>query len=106
MPVALYIALELWCPVRTIRFWQPAFTARAVLVPKTTVDENHLAAAWKNQVRFARKVFDVQPVSESQAVDELAHDHFRRSIFAADAPHVFTAVHAAPALHREVKGQV
>lgn len=75
-------------------------------MPKATVDENYLVAAWKNQVRFARKVFDVQPVSESQTVDELAHGNFRRSIFAADAPHVFTAVHAAPTLHREVKGQV
>jgi hypothetical protein len=73
-------------------------------MPKTTVDENDLAAAWKNQVRLARKVFGVQPVSESQAMYEAAHCHFGRSVFAANAPHVFTAIHTAS--HCQIEWQI
>jgi hypothetical protein len=38
------------------------------------MDEDHLSAAWKDEIRLAGKFGVVQAVAESQGVDQPPHD--------------------------------
>lgn len=58
-----------------------------MLVPKTTVHENDLAAGRKYEVRFSWQVLAVQPVAVAHAVDKTANEHFGLGILGADAAH-------------------
>jgi hypothetical protein len=41
-----------------------------MLMPKTAVHENHLPAAGKNQIRFARKIFSMKAEAVTETMDE------------------------------------
>jgi hypothetical protein len=32
-----------------------------MLVPKTSVEKNHLPPSWENEIGFARQIFSMQP---------------------------------------------
>jgi hypothetical protein len=49
-------------------------------MPKTTMDENHLFASWKNDVGTAGKRFDVQTVAISKPMQKAADCAFRTGV--------------------------
>jgi len=62
-----------------------------VLMPETTVDENHGALACENQVRFARKILPMESVSVSELMSEAPNDHLGACIFTPDRSHDFAS---------------
>lgn len=57
-------------------------------MPKTSMDENHLAPAWKDEIGFSGKPCIVQAISKSERVHETADYQLGFHISAADARHV------------------
>lgn len=51
--------------------------ALSVLVPETTSDLDDFLQAREDEVRFARKIGDVQSISEAQTVNKFTHGHLR-----------------------------
>lgn len=58
-----------------------------VPVPKTSVDEYHLATAPKHDVGSARKICGLKPVSVTSPMKETAHDQLRAGIPSSNPPH-------------------
>jgi hypothetical protein len=50
-------------------FWHPTIGAIDVLVPKTSMHEDHLAPWPKDEIGFSRKVLAVQPVAVAKAIN-------------------------------------
>jgi len=61
-------------------------------VPETSVNEDHLLSAKKNQIRCARQTTDMQSVAASQGKNQLANKHFRLRILGPDTAHSFTSL--------------
>jgi hypothetical protein len=68
-------------------------------VPETAVDEKHLAAARKNQVRIARQIGSMQAVAEAHTVDHAAHRHLGSGVLAPDAAHDSGALGGSDGVH-------
>src|SRR6185437_13719876 len=85
--VAAAVGEELGLPVGAIRGGSSVGRAARMLVPEAAVDEDHLAAAGKHQVRRAGQVAAVQTVAVAGAVDQAADEQLRLSVLAADARH-------------------
>jgi hypothetical protein len=64
-----------------------------MLVPETSVNEDHSAKSWKDQVRFSRKIFAMKTESVPKAMRETSNDQLGLHSFAPDSAHV-----CAPAL--------
>ena len=81
------VAPEFRNPIILIRTRETISLRTVVLVPKTSVDEDHLAAAGKGQIRAAGQIFAMEPIAVSHTVRQTAHDHFQARILALDRLH-------------------
>ena len=62
-----------------------------MLVPKATVNEDHLAARPEDEIGRTGQVTAVQAIPVSKPMNETAHDHLGLHAFAPDAAHILTA---------------
>jgi hypothetical protein len=92
--IAFDIALQLPRPVVCVCGWLAVTALALVLVPEATMNEDDFAEAWKHKVGRSRQVGPVKAVSESHAVNQSAHLHFRCSIFGPNARHRLAALAA------------
>lgn len=81
------VASEFRNPIILIRTRETISLRAVVLVPKTSVDEDHLASAGKGQIRAAGQIFAMEPIAVPHAVRQTAHDHFQARILALDRLH-------------------
>src|SRR5271165_6575567 len=88
------ILAQLWSPIGQPRFGDVGIDAIPVLVPETPPYLDDPFQAAKNQVRLTWEFRDVEPVSESKAMNEPSHDHFGRGAFRPNSPHVLGALFA------------
>jgi hypothetical protein len=51
------------------------------------MDEYHRAMSWKNKIRSTGERPVMQPIAQSQTVQEAPNQHFRLGVFAANAGH-------------------
>ena len=58
-----------------------------MLVPETAMNKYDFLAARKHQVRAARQVMPVQPVTVAHTVDQAANGEFRLHALAPNRPH-------------------
>lgn len=70
-----------------------------VPVPKTTVHEDRLPTARKNQIRAARQFPPVQPISEAESVGQASHGPLRLGILATDAAHSLASCDGRKCVH-------
>jgi hypothetical protein len=70
-----------------------------MLMPETAVHEYDFAAAGKDNIRTAGKVFTMQAESVAKPVDQSAEEDLRISVCAADTPHVGAAPFRAELIH-------
>lgn len=72
--------------------------------------KDHLPAASKYKVWFARKMGAVQTVTVTHSMDNAADEHFGLHPLALDAPHILAAANSTAGhfrvLHGKIKGQV
>jgi hypothetical protein len=61
----------------------------AMLVPEAATNFDYLLQPWEYQIWLSWKRRYMQPVAVAHTMYQPAHFHFRRSILAAYAPHVF-----------------
>ena len=66
------VPFKLRHPIFPIRFRNMRGLA-IVGMPEATVNENHLPARSKNQIRFSREIFSMQPEAVPQGVHETSH---------------------------------
>lgn len=57
-------------------------------MPETTMNEDHLLPAWKNQIRAARELPSMEPESIPKCMSDAANRYFRTGVLAADPPHI------------------
>jgi len=83
------ICRELRHPKVKTRFRKPCESAGRITVtmPKASMNENHLAAISKDNVRLSWKGFSVEAVAIAQAMQKPPDRHFRFGVAALDAPH-------------------
>ena len=84
------ITLKFWQPVVFVGLRDPGIGAIGTVVqmPKTTVNENDFAARPEYEVRFARQITRVEPVTVAEGMNEAANDEFRLGILGPDSGHV------------------
>jgi hypothetical protein len=76
-----------------------------MLVPETAVHKYYGSVFGKNEIRASRQGPFMKSESEASCVKLTSHNHFRRSVFAADPTHIEFALlsskyvsHAIPAV--------
>jgi hypothetical protein len=69
MTVPLLIARKLRRPIVSSRTGDSAFPARGMLVPETTVHEDDLPEAWKDEVGFSGQVLPMESKPEAHPVN-------------------------------------
>jgi hypothetical protein len=79
--VPLSIPGELRFPIFAPGAGHPPLPASWVLVPEASVNEDHLPAGRKYQVRFAWKVFAVESEAVADAVEQLAEKKLGGGVF-------------------------
>jgi hypothetical protein len=62
-------------------------------MPEAPVDKNYLSARTEHQIGLSRKVFPMQPEPVAQLMHDTSHPQLGLHVFAADRPHIGTAVH-------------
>jgi hypothetical protein len=81
-------------------------SAAFMLMPEASVHENRLSRSRERNIRFAGQLGPVKPISITQAIKELAYDHFGVGIPRSDPAHVLAApiridrIHVAPSGHQ------
>lgn len=63
--------------------------ALAVCVPEAASDFDDPVQPGQHEIRLTGKVGDMEPIAESHAMNETAHQEFRRCVLRPDLPHVF-----------------
>ena len=89
--IAITVAVNLGNPVIGVRPRNPVATPAIVTVPPAAMHENHGAASRKHQVRPARQILHVQPISIACSVKQTADGPFWLRILGLDR------LHGAPA---------
>lgn len=69
--------------------------AMPVRMPEASVDKYHFPPRSKHEVRLSWQILPVQPEAVTHAVNHAAYRQLRTHPLAADAAHVFTAVHGS-----------
>ena len=92
LSIAFPIALELRNPIVAIRFWTPRSVRAMVLVPETSVHEDHLPPRRKRPVGLAWKALVMKPIAKAHAMRQTPHDHFWPGVLPLD----HLAVHLHP----------
>ena len=89
--VARGVAIQFRQPVFLVRLGPPRDLAAwvAMLVPETSVNENHLAPSRKHEIGFAGQVAAMQTEPVAHRMQETAHGHFGLHAFRPDAGHDF-----------------
>lgn len=90
--VAFLVSKELGSPKRTPRLRQCGLAATGMLMPKTSVNQDHFAEGWKDNIRTARQVPAMQSKSVSQRVRETPHELFGFGVLSPNFPHQTTAL--------------
>jgi hypothetical protein len=98
--IAVQIPIKFRSPVVNSRAGYPSFPAAGMLMPKTSVHEDHFPESRKNNVRMARQILAMQAESVAQAMDQTAEDEFRIGIFASYTPHVGASLVQTELVHR------
>lgn len=88
--VPLAIALKLRAPKRLARFGHPRelTIGIGVTMPKASVDEDRELLFAENDIRPARKLLSMKPISKARTMECSPHDHFRFRIATADPRHL------------------
>jgi hypothetical protein len=89
LSVPRLVAIQLGQPIVKPGLRQSA--ALGVAMPETTVHEDDRMARRENEVRFAREIAAVKPIAKAKRVNETANEHFRLSVFSANARHALAA---------------
>ncbi len=63
-----------------------------MLMPKTSINENHFFLASEYKIWLARHFFVMEPVTVTKGVDKLSNHHFRFHVLAADFSHILAAL--------------
>lgn len=85
--IPLQVALELRFPSFDIRCRLGRKATASMLVPETSMHENHDAVFWQDKIRRTGKVASVQPVAEAQRMKISSYNHFRFRIFRLNPRH-------------------
>ena len=84
--ITFHVSIKLQIPILPVRSWSfGSFTV--MLVPVTAMDKDDLIAAGKNQIWFSWKIFSVQSISESQAMNQPPYSDFKIRINSMHVPH-------------------
>ena len=62
-----------------------------MLMPETTMNEDDLFQARKNDVRMSRQALTVETIAITEGVQKTPDLEFRAHVFAPNAPHVIAA---------------
>jgi hypothetical protein len=62
-----------------------------MLMPETSVHEDHFLLCWENDVRVARQTFAMETIAITQTKEKAPNLKFRRHVLASDATHVLAA---------------
>jgi hypothetical protein len=90
-PIAPLIASQFRPPISLTRLRNmPALAAMGV--PETAVHVDHLAARWEYEIGRSGQTGHVQPIPESQCIDNAAHDHLRLGMLRPDRGHTGTSL--------------
>jgi hypothetical protein len=103
-PIPLHISLQFGIPIAFVRGGTITPCPAGMAVPETAVNEDNLAAARKHQIRRARQITGVQPVSKPHPVHQAADSQFRPAVFTADPSHQGTAFGLRQFVHQGSAG--
>jgi hypothetical protein len=87
-PITLDVTREFGTPVFGPRSRDAPLSAVGMLMPETTVDENHPLPTSEREIRFTRECLVVKPISISKFRHDSADHQFRLSVFVMNLPHV------------------
>ena len=85
--VSFAIACELFLPEKRIGFWLISISASPVLMPKASMNEDHLPKAWKDDIRGSRQVASMKAKSVAKRVSYASHKDFRLRVLSLYAGH-------------------
>jgi len=74
-------------PELVSRFQQPSQTASIMPMPKTTMDEDHLASTGKDEIGATRQLRIVEAIPITQSVNKRTNDHLGGCVLGFDQPH-------------------
>jgi hypothetical protein len=80
------IAVLLEFPVVAVRLWQGCGRT-AVVMPKAPMDKDYLLASSEHEIRAARQILRVEPISIPHTMDEMANEQLGLRILRTYAPH-------------------
>jgi hypothetical protein len=86
--VASTIARQLGNPVRAVSVGLLTPERASMLMPKATVNEYHLLAGWKHEVRGPGQVAPIESVTVAHLVNEPPHRKLGLRILFADTTHM------------------
>jgi hypothetical protein len=90
--VPFHVAATLCSPKLRPRGRKNATPAAIVAVPETAVHKQCETVFGKNNVRFAGKVFSMEPEAKSPSVKSRTHPKLRLRVFTLDCRHIATAL--------------
>lgn len=90
--VTYHVPIQLPIPIVRPRLRPGCRFAAGMLMPEAPMHEQRHAAAWKHQVRNARKVPIMEPEAQASGVEKAPHDHFRGGVAGTHSPHSVAAL--------------
>lgn len=90
--VSLFVPFQLRQPVGLARLGDVSARAIAMKMPKTSIDEYHLAERTKDEIGFAGQVRGVETVTAAKTPTEFPYDHLRLCVGGANPGHVLAAL--------------
>ena len=94
------VLLEFWLPKFQLRLRPPRQLASlSMAVPKTSVNENDLVAAWEHQIGVPGQIFVMEFVTVPHSMDETSYQHLRLRVFRANPAHPFASLDRSQGVH-------
>jgi hypothetical protein len=85
--VPLFVQSEFFFPERPSGLGRIGKTAAFVAMPETTMHEDDLSKAPKNEIRRSGQIAAMQTIPITERMHDPANKHFRSSIFPANSRH-------------------
>lgn len=97
--ITLPCPFKFWKPILTVGFRHMSDAAPPMIVPETAMNKNHFPQTYEHQVRMPRQLVSVQAEPIAQLMHQTAHYNFRRSVPAANLPHVGRSLFRTQVVH-------
>lgn len=89
--ISFFISLQFFLPKINPGLGHPITHGTAMLMPKTSMDEDNLFPASEHKVRASLDIFSMKTISVSQRVYKLTNSYFRLCIRGPHQGHLFAA---------------